>query len=75
MSTRGEHLVRADRGFATGGGVLARAVAPAFLKVLDEIAVSSSAESKRSCLTERSVASGSTPKGPLPSYICQAGSL
>ena len=24
MSTRGEHLVRADRGFATGGGTLAR---------------------------------------------------
>jgi cyclopropane-fatty-acyl-phospholipid synthase len=37
MSTRGEHLVRADRGFATGGGLLARFAAPAFSKVLDEI--------------------------------------
>jgi cyclopropane-fatty-acyl-phospholipid synthase len=37
MSTRGEHLVRADRGFATGGGLLARVIAPAFSKVLDEI--------------------------------------
>jgi cyclopropane-fatty-acyl-phospholipid synthase len=37
MSTRGEHLVHADRGFATGGGKLARLAAPAFSKVLDEI--------------------------------------
>jgi cyclopropane-fatty-acyl-phospholipid synthase len=37
MSTRGEHLVRADRRFATGGGVLARLTAPAFAKVLDQI--------------------------------------
>jgi cyclopropane-fatty-acyl-phospholipid synthase len=37
MSTRGEHLVRADRGFATGGGTVARLAAPAFSKVLDEI--------------------------------------
>ena len=37
MSTRGEHLVRADRGFATGGSMLARLIAPAFSKVLDEI--------------------------------------
>ncbi|HEY6663264.1 MAG TPA: cyclopropane-fatty-acyl-phospholipid synthase family protein [Sphingomicrobium sp.] len=37
MSTRGEHLVHADRGFATGGGALARLVAPAFSKVLDQI--------------------------------------
>ena len=37
MSTRGEHLVRADRGFATGGGTLARLAAPAISKVLDEI--------------------------------------
>ena len=29
MSTRGEHLVRADRGFATGGGLVARLTAPA----------------------------------------------
>ena len=37
MSTRGEHLVRADRTFATGGGTLARLVSPAFSKVLDQI--------------------------------------
>ncbi|HEX6661196.1 MAG TPA: cyclopropane-fatty-acyl-phospholipid synthase family protein [Sphingomicrobium sp.] len=37
MSTRGEHLVRADRRFATGGGAFARLAAPAFSKVLDEI--------------------------------------
>jgi cyclopropane-fatty-acyl-phospholipid synthase len=37
MSTRGEHLVHADRGFATGGGALARIAAPAFSKVLGEI--------------------------------------
>jgi len=37
MSTRGEHLVRADRGFATGGGLIARLTSPAFSKVLDEI--------------------------------------
>jgi len=37
MSTRGEHLLRADRRFATGGGTLARLAAPAFSKVLDEI--------------------------------------
>jgi cyclopropane-fatty-acyl-phospholipid synthase len=37
MSTRGDHLVHADRRFATGGGMLARLTAPAFAKVLDEI--------------------------------------
>jgi len=37
MSTRGEHLVRADRGFATGGGFIARLTAPAFSKVLEQI--------------------------------------
>jgi cyclopropane-fatty-acyl-phospholipid synthase len=37
MSTRGEHLLHADRRFATGGGTLARLIAPAFTKVLDEI--------------------------------------
>ena len=37
MSTRGEHLLHADRRFATGGGKLARLAAPAFAKVLDEI--------------------------------------
>ena len=37
MSTRGEHLVRADRGFATGGGAVARLLAPAFAKVIGPI--------------------------------------
>lgn len=37
MSTRGEHLVRADRGFATGGGTIARLLSPAFAKVVAEI--------------------------------------
>jgi cyclopropane-fatty-acyl-phospholipid synthase len=37
MSTRGEHLVRADRRFATGGGVFARLSAPAIARVLDEV--------------------------------------
>jgi cyclopropane-fatty-acyl-phospholipid synthase len=37
MTTRGEHLVLGDRGFATGGGLLARLAAPAFAKVLDQI--------------------------------------
>lgn len=37
MSTRGEHLVRADRGFVTGGGLIARLATPALTKVLDEI--------------------------------------
>jgi cyclopropane-fatty-acyl-phospholipid synthase len=37
MSTRGEHLVRADRRFATGGGTFARLAAPAIGRLLDEI--------------------------------------
>jgi cyclopropane-fatty-acyl-phospholipid synthase len=37
MSTRGEHLVRADRRFATGGGRFARLISPAFDRVLEEI--------------------------------------
>ena len=37
MSTRGDHLVRADRRFATGGGTVARLLAPAFVRVLDAI--------------------------------------
>jgi cyclopropane-fatty-acyl-phospholipid synthase len=37
MSTRGEHLVRADRRFATGGGVLARLIAPAVSKMFAAI--------------------------------------
>jgi len=37
MSTRGEHLLHADRRFATGGGLVARLTAPAFSRVLDQI--------------------------------------
>ena len=37
MSTRGEQLVRADRRFTTGGGVLARLAAPAVSRMLDVI--------------------------------------
>lgn len=37
MAGRGQHLVRADRGFVTGGGIVARLVAPAFSHVLDRI--------------------------------------
>jgi cyclopropane-fatty-acyl-phospholipid synthase len=37
MSTRGEHLVHADRRFATGGGTLARLFSPALTKILREI--------------------------------------
>ncbi|WP_310467342.1 cyclopropane-fatty-acyl-phospholipid synthase family protein [Sphingomonas sp.] len=37
MASRGRHLVRADRGFATGGGLLARLSAPAFSRVLDQL--------------------------------------
>lgn len=37
MTGRGEHLVRADRGFAVGGGVAARLISPAFARVLDQL--------------------------------------
>jgi cyclopropane-fatty-acyl-phospholipid synthase len=37
MGSRGEHLVRADRGFATGGGLLARLTAPAIGRLLDQL--------------------------------------
>lgn len=37
MSTRGEHLLRADRRFSTGGGKLARLAAPAFARVVEQI--------------------------------------
>src|SRR4030095_10455128 len=37
MSTRGEHLVRADRGFATGGGLFAHLITPIISRVLVEI--------------------------------------
>ena len=37
MSTRGAHLVHGDRGFSTGGGLVARLAAPAFARVVDRI--------------------------------------
>jgi cyclopropane-fatty-acyl-phospholipid synthase len=37
MATRGQHLVRADRRFATGGFALLKPLAPAFRHVLDQI--------------------------------------
>ena len=37
MATRGEHLLKADRGFATGGGLLGRLAAPAFSRVVDQL--------------------------------------
>ena len=37
MATRGEHLVKADRRFATGAGLLGRVAAPGFRHILDRI--------------------------------------
>ena len=37
MATRGQHLVRADRRFATGDLALLRPLAPAFKRVLDKV--------------------------------------
>ena len=37
MASRGSHLVRADRHFATGAGFLARLVAPLFARVVDQL--------------------------------------
>ena len=37
MASRGEHLVRADRGFVTGGGWLGRLAAPLFAQVVDQL--------------------------------------
>ncbi|HEU4499500.1 MAG TPA: cyclopropane-fatty-acyl-phospholipid synthase family protein [Sphingomicrobium sp.] len=37
MATRGEHLVRADRRFATGAGLLGRIAAPGFKRILDHL--------------------------------------
>ena len=37
MASRGKHLVRADRRFATGGGLLARLAAPLFARVIDQL--------------------------------------
>ncbi|MEO6113829.1 MAG: cyclopropane-fatty-acyl-phospholipid synthase family protein [Sphingomicrobium sp.] len=37
MASRGSHLVRADRRFATGAGQLGRLVAPLFARVVDQL--------------------------------------
>ena len=37
MSTRGEHLVRADRAFATGGGIVGPVAAPAFAFLVGQL--------------------------------------
>ena len=37
MAGRGEHLVKADRRFAVGGGMIARLASPAFSRVLDRL--------------------------------------
>jgi cyclopropane-fatty-acyl-phospholipid synthase len=37
MATRGQHLLTADRNFATGGGWLGRLVAPAFARVVVQL--------------------------------------
>ena len=37
MASRGAHLVNADRGFATGAGVLGRLAAPLFARILDQL--------------------------------------
>lgn len=37
MASRGHHLVRGDRRFATGGGVIGRLVAPLFAHVVDTL--------------------------------------
>jgi cyclopropane-fatty-acyl-phospholipid synthase len=37
MSTRGEHLLLGDRGFATGGGLIARLATPALAKLIDDL--------------------------------------
>jgi cyclopropane-fatty-acyl-phospholipid synthase len=37
VASRGDHLVRADRHFATGAGVLGRIAAPLFARVVDQL--------------------------------------
>jgi cyclopropane-fatty-acyl-phospholipid synthase len=37
MTGRGEHLVKADRGFAVGGGMFGRLISPAFARLLDRL--------------------------------------
>ena len=37
MATRGQHLLSADKRFATGGGLLARALAPLFARLVNQL--------------------------------------
>ena len=37
MASRGDHLLRADRGFATGAGLLGRLAAPSFGRMVDQL--------------------------------------
>ena len=37
MATRGDHLVRGDRGFATGEGLLGKLAAPFFARMIDQL--------------------------------------
>ncbi|MCY7397555.1 MAG: cyclopropane-fatty-acyl-phospholipid synthase family protein [Sphingomonas bacterium] len=37
MASRGQHLVRADRGFATGAGLFGRLTAPLFARIVDQL--------------------------------------
>ena len=37
MATRGQHLLSADKRFATGGGLVARAVAPLFARLVNQL--------------------------------------
>ena len=37
MASRGNHLLRADRRFATGGGLIGRLAAPAYARILGEL--------------------------------------
>jgi len=39
MASRGAHLLNADRTFATGGGLIGRAAAPAFRRIVDQLHV------------------------------------
>ena len=37
MATRGQHLLSADKRFATGGGLIARAIAPLFARLVNQL--------------------------------------
>ena len=37
MASRGNHLLRADRGFATGAGLFGRLLAPSFARMVDQL--------------------------------------